>query len=116
MKETWSQFAERVKPYNMQSFRDTFGWVWHYRRENGVVYFQEWPSGHRMSRPSMDYPCSLVDAIDQPAKPNMRRITYYCYLNLASFYWCNRIDLDAPEALDESGNRLTKEIWVEDND
>jgi len=117
IKETWSQFAERVKPAHGQKFKDIYGNEWCY-----------WCNGFFNLMPKMDVsiqasdspisagnfiPCSLVDAIENVEKPKLKKITFYCYINTVGFYWRNDVDLYETQALDESGNRITKEIWVE---
>jgi len=59
-KETWSQFAQRVKPTHGQVFEDDYGSEWVYDDNNGLFYLV----GN--SAPCIPFSaCPLADAIEQ---------------------------------------------------
>ena len=114
-KETWFQFADRVKPSFGQIFKDIYGEVWRHHEgdftqdTNNTILMKE-------SLYCKILPCSLVDAIDHVEKPKLKKVTCYCYLAVDGLYWTTNENMKDPRALDENGERITKDIWVDSND
>ena len=115
-KETWAQFARRVKPTDGQQFTDERGHYWKYDRQ-----------AYSFKNPTTEYsimlleignmiPCSLRDAIEHVEKPKLKKVTLYGYVSYFGFHWSCRDDFNEKKALDENGNRITKEVWVIDNE
>jgi len=111
-KETWSQFADRVKPVNGAVFEDAYGTEWEYDENKGLFYLVE------NSAPCFpDLTCPLADAIEHFAyveKPKLKKVTLYAYLFMTAYYFNTDDNVGWPIAYDENGQRLTKEIWVEE--
>jgi len=67
-KETWAQFADRVKPEVGQQFKDIFGEVWLYSRYQYFYLTTHEDVGISASMTNISagnfIPCSLVDAIE----------------------------------------------------
>jgi len=117
-KETWTQFAERVNPSFGQIFKDIYGEVW---RHHDGDFTQDTNETTLMKEGlyCKILPCSLVDAIEhveQVKKPKLKKITYYCYLGVSGFLWCKNSVYSETQALDENGERITKDVWVIDHD
>jgi len=115
-KETWIQFYKRVKPTDGQQFIDDRGEWWEYysgnfKHETSATFMSTDGFGKILS-------CSLLDAIehvDHVEKPKLKKVTYYCYIFLSGWHWSTNADLKEPRAFNENGERMTKEVWVEDN-
>jgi len=120
-KETWAQFMDRVKPKVGQIFKDIYGEDWLYSKY-GYFYMTEHEDvgvSACMTNISAGHfiPCSLVDAIEHVEKPKLKNLTCYCYLALDDgLYWTTKGHMKDPRALDENGNQITKDVWVEDYD
>jgi len=114
-KETWVQFAERVKPSFGQIFKDIYGEIWRHHEgdftqdTNNTILMKE-------SLYCKILPCSLVDAIDHVEKPKLKKVTLYGYVSIHGFFWSCGDDLDEVKALDENGQWMTEVVLVEDND
>ena len=115
-KETWLQFAERIKPEVGQMFQDERGYFFKYDKEKKS--FNYVGSEHSIVLAEMGslLSCTLVDAIDHVEPAKLKKITYYCYLNMQGFFWCKNSFYNDTQALDENGNRITQEVWVIDNE
>jgi len=111
-KETWAQFAQRVKPTHGQVFEDAYGTEWVYDDHNGLFYLV----GN--SAPCFpDSTCPLADAIEHFAyveKPKLKKVTLYAYLYLNAHTWIKSHTSPHRRIYDESGTWMTKEIWVEE--
>ena len=110
-KETWKQFAERVKPNHGRVFEDAYGTEWVYDDHHGLFYLV-WNTAPCIS----DSTCPLADAIEHVEyvdKPKIRKLKFYCYLAVDALYWTTKEYMKDPRALDEHGERVTKEVWLE---
>ena len=112
-KETWAEFAKRVKPINGQKFIDDLGQSWVHRNgdfvhEKNGIYLGEDGFGKILS-------CSLVDAIEHVDKPKLKKVTLYAYLYLNAHTWIKSNTCPHRRIYDASGTWMTRDIWVEDN-
>ena len=117
-KETWKQFADRVKPETGDRFEDDRGYFWEYDEQEPS--FAEGISQYYITLAEIGkvLSCSLVGAIsrvERVDKPKIRKEKYYGYLNVVGLYWGKNAYLRETRALDENGEQITKDIWVEDN-
>jgi len=69
IKETWAQFADRVKPEVGQQFKDIYGEDWLYSKYEYFYLTTHEDVGISASMTNISsgnfIPCSLVDAIEQ---------------------------------------------------
>ena len=80
-KETWVQFADRVKPEVGQVFKDIYGEDWLFENYDYFLLTKHGKtvciSASKTNITAGNFiPCSLVDAIEHVEKPKMRKMTY----------------------------------------
>jgi len=116
-RETWKQFFERVKPVDDQQFKDIYGndWLYNYGLFS-LLPELEISISPRLTDEGNFITCSLLDAVDHVEKPKLKKVTLYAYLFMTAYYFNTDDNVGWPIAYDESGNRITKEIWVNDNE